>query len=91
MLGDSSDEDLGEDLNALDLNLDFKHAAASQERFERLFFPKNFPGANSRERLAHLMSITREVEGTLSLDIFLDKTELISWRFFLKALTVAYG
>jgi len=63
MLSDSS-EDLDEDLNALDINLDFKHAAASQERFERLLFPKDFPGANSRERLAHLISITTEVEGT---------------------------
>ena len=73
MLSDSS-EDLDEDLNALDINLDFKHAAASQERFERLLFPKDFPGANSRERLAHLISITTEVEGPLSHDKFHDKT-----------------
>ena len=51
---DSADEDANE--NCI-------HEISKKQRFDRLLFPKDFPGANSKERMAHLHEITEEVQG----------------------------
>ncbi|CBY21455.1 unnamed protein product [Oikopleura dioica] len=45
-------------------NENFFHEISKKQRFDRLLFTKNFPGANSKERMAHLLEITEEVPGT---------------------------
>ena len=37
---------------------------AKKQRFDRLLFPRDFPGANSKERMEYLISITKEVPGS---------------------------
>ncbi|CAG5107195.1 Oidioi.mRNA.OKI2018_I69.chr1.g3199.t1.cds [Oikopleura dioica] len=45
-------------------NENFQEEIAKKHRFDRLLFPRDFPGANSKERMEHLISITEEVPGT---------------------------
>ena len=60
------DSQLAAEMDGLELELNFQHAAAKSDRFSRLLFPRNFPGANSKERLSYLYSITEEVPGEYS-------------------------
>ena len=53
---DSGDEDANEN---------FIHEFSKKQRFDRLLFAKDFPGANSKERMAHLLEITEEVPGQI--------------------------
>jgi len=55
-------------------NENFFHEISKKQRFDRLLFTKNFPGANSKERMAHLLEITEEVPGEF---FFYLKDELI--------------
>ena len=45
-------------------NENFQEEIAKKQRFDRLLFPRDFPGANSKERMEYLISITKEVPGS---------------------------